>query len=135
MMKRRREWARMGANCFAISSSSPPSAARTTQWNGKNPGILYPLRGSNIPKTFRSSRAHYAVRSAILTPYTYRCTIRIMKKRDLENALRRVGWTFLRHGKRHDIWTDGEREEAIPRHNEMNEKLARAILKRAERRN
>jgi mRNA interferase HicA len=44
-----------------------------------------------------------------------------MKKRDLENALRKIGWTFLRHGKRHDIWTDGEREEAIPRHNEINE--------------
>ena len=58
-----------------------------------------------------------------------------VKKRDLENALRRIGWTFLRHGKRHDIWTDGEREEAIPRHNEINEKLAIAILRRAERRN
>ena len=59
---------------------------------------------------------------------------RIMKKRDLENALRKVGWAFFRHGKRHDIWTDGEREEAIPRHNKINEKLARAILRRAERR-
>lgn len=58
-----------------------------------------------------------------------------MKKRDLENALRRIGWTFLGQGKRHEIWTDGEREEAIPRHNEINEKLARAILKRAERNN
>jgi mRNA interferase HicA len=57
-----------------------------------------------------------------------------MKKRDLENSLRRIGWTFLRHGKRHDIWTDGEIEEAIPRQNEINEKLARAILRRAERR-
>jgi len=57
-----------------------------------------------------------------------------MKKRDLEKALRRIGWTFLRHGKRHDIWTDGDREEAIPRHNEINEKLAREILRRAERR-
>jgi mRNA interferase HicA len=56
-----------------------------------------------------------------------------VKKRDLENALRRIGWTFLRHGKNHDIWTDGEREEAIPRHNEINEKLARTILRRAER--
>jgi mRNA interferase HicA len=58
-----------------------------------------------------------------------------MKKRDLENALRRIGWMFLRHGKRHDIWTDGEREEAIIRHNEINEKLASLILRRAERRN
>jgi len=41
---------------------------------------------------------------------------------------------FFRHGKRHDIWTDGEREEAIPRHNEINEKLAKAILRRAGRR-
>jgi mRNA interferase HicA len=57
-----------------------------------------------------------------------------MKKRDLEKALRRIGWAFLRHGKRHDIWTDGDREEAIPRHNEINEKLARAILRRTERR-
>jgi mRNA interferase HicA len=55
-----------------------------------------------------------------------------MKKHDLEKALRRLGWTFLRHGKRHDIWTYGGREEAIPRHNEINEKLAGAILRRAE---
>ena len=52
-----------------------------------------------------------------------------MKRRELEKALRRVGWTFLRH----DIWTDGEREEAIPRHAEINEKLARAILRKAGR--
>ena len=56
-----------------------------------------------------------------------------MKKRDVENVLRRSGWTFLRHGRRHDIWTDGDREEAIPRHVEINEKLARAILRKAER--
>jgi len=54
-----------------------------------------------------------------------------MKKRDLENELRMIGWKFLRHGKRHDIWTNGEREEAIPRHNEINEKLAKTILRRA----
>ncbi|CAB5150806.1 hypothetical protein D3OALGB2SA_4794 [Olavius algarvensis associated proteobacterium Delta 3] len=60
------------------------------------------------------------------------CTF-LMKKRELENRLRQMGWAFLRHGKRHDIWTDGEREEAIPRHNEINEKLAKAILKRAGR--
>ncbi len=56
-----------------------------------------------------------------------------MKKRDLEKSLRQLGWTFLRHGKRHDVWTDGEREEAIPRHSEINERLARAILRRAKR--
>ena len=56
-----------------------------------------------------------------------------MKRRDLEKSLRQIGWTFLRHGKRHDVWTDGDREEAIPRHTEINERLARTILNRAER--
>ena len=41
------------------------------------------------------------------------------------------GWRFLRHGANHDVWTDGQREEAIPRHREVNERLAQAILKRA----
>lgn len=63
---------------------------------------------------------------------TYKCTIAV-KKRDLEAKLRRLGWWFLRHGRRHDVWTDGERQEAIPRHSEIHEKLARAILKRAKR--
>ncbi len=58
-----------------------------------------------------------------------------MKRRELEEALRNLGWRFLRHGANHDVWTDGERQEAIPRHTEINEKLARAILRRARRRN
>ena len=56
-----------------------------------------------------------------------------MKKRDLEKALRQLGWRFLRHGKKHDVWTDGEREEAVPRHREINEILARVMLRRAGR--
>jgi len=56
-----------------------------------------------------------------------------MKRRELEKALRRAGWTLLRHGRRHDIWTDGEREEAIPRHVEINENLARVILRKVKR--
>jgi len=54
-----------------------------------------------------------------------------MKRRDLEKALRELGWKLLRHGGRHDVWTDGNREEAIPRHAEVHEKLAQAILRRA----
>jgi len=46
-----------------------------------------------------------------------------MKRRDLERALRQLGWQFLRHGGKHDVWTDGKREEAIPRHTEMHDKL------------
>jgi len=44
-----------------------------------------------------------------------------------------LDWWFLRHGGKHDVWTDGERLEAIPRHSEINEKLAQEILKRARR--
>ena len=54
-----------------------------------------------------------------------------VKRRDLEKRLSERGWRFLRSGSKHDVWTDGEREEAIPRHREINERLARAILRRA----
>ena len=56
-----------------------------------------------------------------------------MNRRELEEALRHTGWTLVRHGRRHDIWTDGEREEAIPDHVEINENLARVILRKVER--
>jgi mRNA interferase HicA len=58
-----------------------------------------------------------------------------MKRRELENTPRQLGWRFLRHGKRHDVWTDGIREEAIPRYAEIHEKLAQAILRRASGKN
>jgi mRNA interferase HicA len=56
-----------------------------------------------------------------------------MKRKKLENELKNLGWWFLRHGGNHDIWTDGDRKEPIPRHNEISEKLARSILRKAER--
>jgi mRNA interferase HicA len=56
-----------------------------------------------------------------------------MKRKNLEKALRDLGWWFLRHGGKHDVWTDGERMEAIPRHTEINERLANGILQRAKR--
>ena len=45
--------------------------------------------------------------------------------------MQRLGWKFDRHGRRHDIWTNGEYEIAVPRHNEINEYTAKAILKEA----
>jgi hypothetical protein len=54
-----------------------------------------------------------------------------VKCRDIEARLRAAGWRPARHGRRHDIWTDGEREVAIPRHVEINEHTAKAILKEA----
>ena len=56
----------------------------------------------------------------------------LMKRRELESRLRELGWTFLRHGGSHDVWTDGERLEYLPRHAEINENLARKILRKAE---
>ncbi len=38
----------------------------------------------------------------------------------------------LRHGDSHDVWTDGERLEYLPRHAEINENLARKILRKVE---
>lgn len=63
--------------------------------------------------------------------HTYRCTLLSVKRRDLEKRLAECGWRFLRSGGRHDVWTDGQREETVPRQREINERLARLILRRA----
>ena len=55
-----------------------------------------------------------------------------VKRRELENRLRSLGWSLLRHGGNHDVWTDGDRLEYVPRHAEINENLARKILRKAE---
>ncbi len=54
-----------------------------------------------------------------------------MKRADLINTLEINGWYLLRHGSNHDIYTDGQRMETIPRHKEIKEYLAIQILKRA----
>lgn len=53
-----------------------------------------------------------------------------MKKKDLENLLKKNGWYLLRSGGNHDIYTNGSETEPIPRHREVNERLAQAIIKR-----
>jgi len=60
--------------------------------------------------------------------------MRLVKRRELESRLLALGWAFLRHGGAHDVWTDGERLEYLPRHAEVNENLARKILRKAETR-
>ena len=59
-----------------------------------------------------------------------------MKRRELERRLRELGWALQRHGGRHDVWTNAEGTftEFVPRHAEVNERLARVILKRAKER-
>ena len=53
-----------------------------------------------------------------------------MKQRDLIKKLKSAGFKFERHGADHDIYKRGSDEEQIPRHKEINEILAKKILKK-----
>lgn len=53
-----------------------------------------------------------------------------MKRRDLIKLLVKNGWNFYRSGNNHDIYSNGKKMEAIPRHKEINQMLAEAIIKR-----
>ncbi|MCL2365090.1 MAG: type II toxin-antitoxin system HicA family toxin [Defluviitaleaceae bacterium] len=53
-----------------------------------------------------------------------------MKRRDLIKRLEANGWRFLRHGGNHDIYTNGTRTEPISHAREIDEILAKKILKR-----
>jgi hypothetical protein len=54
-----------------------------------------------------------------------------MKRRDLVADLERMGCVLLRHGAKHDIYHQPKngRSEPVPRHREVNEFLAKKILK------
>ena len=53
-----------------------------------------------------------------------------MKRRDLIVLLERNGWSFWRNGGNHDVYRKGNSFESVPRHREVNEILAKAIIKR-----
>ena len=53
-----------------------------------------------------------------------------MKRKDLVNLLEKNGWYLKRNGGNHDVYTDGTNCEAIERHREIKENLAKAIIKR-----
>lgn len=53
-----------------------------------------------------------------------------MKRTDLIKILMKNGWYFKRDGGNHEIWTDGVNTEPIPRHREINEMLAKSIIKK-----
>ena len=53
-----------------------------------------------------------------------------MKQRDLIKRLEKAGFVLKRHGADHDIYRRGNDEEQVPRHREIDEKLAKAILRR-----
>jgi mRNA interferase HicA len=51
-----------------------------------------------------------------------------MKKRLLEQQLNRYGWRLKREGGNHEIWTNSEDVEPVPRHREIQEHLERKII-------
>lgn len=53
-----------------------------------------------------------------------------MKRRDLIKLLESNGWWLLRNGANHDIYTNGQISEAIPRHPEIKDNLAKSIIRR-----
>ena len=53
-----------------------------------------------------------------------------MKHNDLIKLLERNGWYLKRNGANHDIYAKGNQREPIPRHSEINERLAKDIIKR-----
>ena len=55
-----------------------------------------------------------------------------MKKGELLKRLKAQGCFFVKHGKKHDIYMNPRTgaEERIPRHNEINELLAKIIIRK-----
>ena len=54
-----------------------------------------------------------------------------MKLKDLVQELSKLGVTFIAHGGNHDIYGKNGKKIPIPLHAEINEILAKAILKKA----
>ncbi len=55
-----------------------------------------------------------------------------MKRGDLIKRLEEVGCVLIRHGGRHDWYTNlkTKQSQPIPRHKEINENLAKSIIKK-----
>ncbi len=53
-----------------------------------------------------------------------------LKRREFIKRLEKLGFVFERHGSNHDIYVRGNEREEVPRHKEINERLANAILRR-----
>ena len=53
-----------------------------------------------------------------------------MKRRDLIKLLEKNGWVYKRPGGNHDVYGKDGDMEAVPRHREIPEVLAQAIIRR-----
>jgi mRNA interferase HicA len=54
----------------------------------------------------------------------------VVKRKDLLKLFVQNGWYFKRNGARHDVYTNGTDSEYIPRHVEIAEVLAWALIKK-----
>ncbi|MGI8883346.1 MAG: type II toxin-antitoxin system HicA family toxin [Pyrinomonadaceae bacterium] len=55
-----------------------------------------------------------------------------MKRRELIKQLEKLGCIFVRHGGNHDWYSNPKTKQSqpIPRHTEINENLAKSIIKK-----
>lgn len=53
-----------------------------------------------------------------------------MKRKDLIKLFEKNGWKFEREGGNHTVYTNGKDSEVIPRHGEINERLAKALIRK-----
>ena len=53
-----------------------------------------------------------------------------MKRTDLLKRFFKKGWWIAREGANHTILTNGTETEPVPRHRELDEQLAKAIIRR-----
>lgn len=55
-----------------------------------------------------------------------------MKRRDLIAAIEKMGCVLVRHGANHDWYTNPEtkKSQPVPRYSEINEYLAKSIIKK-----
>jgi len=55
-----------------------------------------------------------------------------MKRRKLIQAIEKMGCVLIRHGSKHDWYQNPETGffQPVPRHNEINENLAKHIIKK-----
>lgn len=65
-----------------------------------------------------------------LDKYTFSVYTIHMKARELIRRLEKAGFVFVRHGGKHDVYKRGKDEEQVPRHTELNDRLAAAIIKK-----
>ena len=53
-----------------------------------------------------------------------------MKRRELIRLFEQNGWTLKREGGNHSVYVKGKLRESIPRHREVDEDLAKGIIKK-----